>query len=197
VCLLAAACSLQRPIPQARVRRGPAWTAPPSIVLALPAECISAESGACTAAHQAAVDSAARMALEFVGYTLVDSQTVNVKLGERRELTRQAGAYGATSEHREVEVKRVTWEDATLEERRAVIGELEADGILASAITMSMADLVGDRTIEVRLTLSRVSDEQVVWVSRCAVETGDGDLSTEQAIEHATRCALESATLVE
>jgi len=197
VCVLSAACSLSKPIPQARVRRGPAWTAPPSIVLALPAECISAQGDACTDAHRAAVDSAARMALEFVGYTLVDSQTVNVRLGERRELTRQTGAYGATTEQHEVEVKRVTWEEATLEERRAVIGELEADGILASAITMTMPDLVGDRTIEVRLTLSRAGDERVVWVSRCAVETGDGDLSTEQAIEHATRCALESATLVE
>jgi len=196
MCVLSAACSLSKPIPQARVRRGPAWTTPPSLVLALPAECISAEGGACTAAHQAAVDSAARMALEFVGYSLVDSQLVNVRLGERRELTRQSSAYGATSEHHEVEVKRVSWEEATVEERRAVIADLEADGLLSSAITMSAADLVGDRTIEVRLTLARVADEAVVWASRCEVETGDGDLSTEQAIEHATRCALESATLI-
>lgn len=196
-CVLSAGCSLSASTPQARVRRGPAFAQPPSLLLALPAECISAEGEACTAAHRGAVDSAARMALELVGYSLVDSELVNVRLGERRELTRESSSSGVSTEEHEVAVTRVSWVDATLEERRAVIDELEVDGLLSSAITMSRADLVGDRSVEVRVTLSRVGDDEIVWASRCRVETGDGDLSTAQAVEHATRCALESATLLD
>ncbi len=40
----------------------------------------------------------------------------------------------------------------------------------------------------------RLADETLAWESECGVETGDFH-SEPQAVELATRCALESATL--
>jgi hypothetical protein len=179
----AAGCSLASPPPLARVRRGPAFATPPARLLALPADCRASEPDLCRDEDRAAVDSAARMALEFAGYALVDSELVNLRLGLRHE--RDTG----------VEVHRVTWADASADDRRALLDEMEVDGFLWSAISIGPPrGMSWQRTVEVSLRVTRAHDERLVWQSRCAVETGDYH-TTERAVELATRCALESATL--
>ena len=200
LCVGAVACQLSLPPPMARVRRGPGFAPAPTKILALPAVCEAESEGICLVAHQKAVDVTTRMSLEFVGYRLVDSELVNIYLRERVERIRTttAESYGVIrdQETRSVEVAGVGWDQATVEERQRVLGEMGVDGFLASRIVMGpMKNVEGQRTVEIHLVVTRVHDNALVWRSRCAVETGQYH-SIDQAVDLAARCALEGANLL-
>ena len=190
------ACALVPPPPRARVRRGPAFAQPPARVLALPATCQAVEEGVCRLEYPPAVESAARMALEFAGATLIDSELVNTHVRRRREHVQESTGGVWWSRSSQVEVSGITWNEASPDEQRDLARELRIGGFLRSDILIGGArGWSQQRTVEVRLEITRAADGAQVWTSRCSVETGDHH-ATEQALELATRCALDSATLL-
>ena len=189
------ACSLSVPTPLAIVKKGPAFTEPPTRLLALPAVCRSADADQCEPAHAQAVDSAARMSLEFAGYWLVDSELVNRYVLQRNERSNEGRSGASTTEVSEVTVTGTTFSDATPAEQHAMLDDMGLDGLLQSSILMGPArGLSQQRTVQVSLRVIRAKDDRMAWTARCSVETGDYH-STEQAVELATRCALDSAAL--
>ncbi len=196
VAALLGACALNPPPPVAHVRRGPAFDEPPARVLALPATCQAVEADVCRPEYPPAVENAARMALEFAGATLIDSELVNTHVRRRREHIQESSSVGWSSRSTEVEVAGITWNEASPAEQRDLARELRIAGFLRSDILIGGArGWAQQRTVEVRLEVRRAADGAQVWTSRCAVETGDHH-ATEQALELATRCALDSATLL-
>lgn len=189
------ACSLHVPTPLARVTKGPAFDDPPFKLLALPAVCRSADFAQCHPAHEKAVDSAARMSLEFAGYTLVDSEQVNSHTRARIEHTSETRSGTSTEETSEVTVTGTTFGEATPAQQRALMVEMGLDGLLHASVLMGPARGASQqRTVQVQLQVTRIRDDRLAWSTRCSVETGDFH-STEQAIELATRCALDGAAL--
>lgn len=202
-CALAAlavgACSLSPTHPLARVRKGPAFARPPGRILALPARCAPETDEVCRHAYARAVEGAARMSLELDGYTLVDSELINLHMRRRRERLRENLA-GLAALSPVVELSGgLTWADATEEERRALVRDLRVDGFLAADIAIGpMHGMNGQQTIQVRLSVTRVGGLERVWTSRCAIDTGTHVTlyhSVDQAVDRATRCALESVEL--
>ena len=192
---LASACAITTPTPLARVRRGPAYDQPPALLLGLPATCNTATAGGCEPAYQRAVDMATRMAIEYAGYSLIDSERVNLELRQRREHIASSESLGASAEAHEVEVTGSTWADATPAERQALVRELSIDGLLLTTISFGEArGWSAQQTVRVGIAVMLAATDQLVWRSQCSVETGDHH-STTQAIDLATRCALEAATL--
>lgn len=192
LCLAAVGCGLHPPPPLARVRPGPGFGKPPSVVLALPTECD--ESEGCNVGQLRAVDAAARMSLEFAGHRVVDSERVHRHARSRVETITQSSS-GPDSRHVEITVP--AWDDASFAEWIALLREMGIDGVLATRISMGPPNpIYGPETIEVRVELLRLHDRQLVWSSRCLVEMGTVEngrfRSIDQAIEVTTRCALEA-----
>lgn len=185
-----AGCSLTPPIPVAHVRLGPAVASPPQVLLALPSVC-NASSGDCAEQHRNAVAIATRMSVEFGGYTMIDSDRVNLELRQRRERRFTS----ETSDSRTVEITGALWVDATPAEQREVLDSMAIDGLLVVKLSFSEAEGMSQRQqIRVAVELRRVEPAEVVWSSHCTAESGDHH-STAQAIDLATRCALEGALL--
>jgi hypothetical protein len=199
--LAATACSLTTPPPLARIRKGPAFAAPPGRLLALPAACIE-EAGEvcmlgvcaempreCHPGRQEGVEGAARMALEFAGLSLVDSELINARLGDRQERERSSPWLGAVTE---VSLDVTRWGEASEEEREAVLDELSIDGFLESRLALGAPrGMAATRTVEVAVRIVRRSGE-LAWESRCSTLTGDHH-HMERAIDLATRCAIDAA----
>jgi hypothetical protein len=203
-------CPWTAPTPLARVYHGPAFRAPAQTLAALPVVCAT-EPELCTPAHAAAVANATRMTLEFAGYSVVDSELLNAEM--RRRTTKAAVPVAARAPDLEPAAQRnefrpppnaipdesevsggVTWTQASPAQQQDLLGAIGVDAVLQTRVGFGVAHgLSGQRTITVSMTVSRL-DAAVVWASSCDVETGDYH-SNEQAIELATRCALESATL--
>lgn len=185
-----AGCALSQPTPVARVRTGPAFGAAPRTILALPAEC-RPEVSVCKPGHELAVSVATRMSLEFAGYRIFDSERLNVRAGERTERF-----FGDTArEDRAVELTAAAWDQASPAQRAALLADLGIDGLLVSSISIGpRKNSEGQRTIAVTVTLRQASDGSLVWRTRCGVESGRFN-DTDQAIETATRCALEGAAV--
>jgi len=77
-------CMWANPTPVARVQHGPAFGNKPRIVVAMPVTCL-ADPTLCGPSHQRAVAEATRMALEFDGYSIVDSELVNAEMLRRHD----------------------------------------------------------------------------------------------------------------
>jgi hypothetical protein len=124
-------------------------------------------------------------------YALIDSERVNLELLQRRErrLTSE------TSDSRTVEVTGALWVDATPSEQREVLDSMAIDGLLAVKLSFGAPEGMSLRQhIRVAVELRRVEPAEVVWSSYCTAESGNNH-STAQAIDLATRCALEGALL--
>lgn len=209
-CLMAAfgACSLTSPVPVARVQVGPALDQQPRMIVAVPTSCeakgttwrlfgedvpVDNPEDYCGSGSLRAVESETRMALEFAGYRLIDSEVVNVYMRERLEQTLTTGP----GRHKVVEVTSGSWAEASHEERRLLLQEMGVDGILESHLSVSSA--VGAesvRTVELSLTLVSTDERALVWRSRCAAITGRYN-TFDQAVELAARCALEGARILD
>ena len=188
------------PTPVAYVTHGPAFGQPTNPIAALPVTCGFTTMG-CHQGYLVAVASATRMALELGGGSLVDSELLNAELRRRttrtREIhvsTREAGPSSNRVET-EVEQRGLTWLELPPAEQRAFLEELGVISLLTATISMSVPrGMSGLRTVRVQVVLRRLADDTIAWQSECGVETGDYR-SEPQAIELATRCALESASL--
>jgi hypothetical protein len=188
--LALAACSFTTPTPIAYVRRGPAYGQLVTPLAAMPVVCARTTMG-CMPGYRLAVASATRMAIELGGYSLVDSELINAELQRRSTRTRETPAGVTTT----TELTGRTWLDLAPQQQRDLLTAMGIKGLLYATITMGIPQgMASQRTVTVSIALTRLSDEQLVWQSECGVETGDYH-SEPQAIELATRCALESGTL--
>ncbi len=163
----------------------------------------------CSEAQKIAVMIQTRMDLEFAGYAIIDGETVNAEMQKRTLVTRETtngttpivpmvNRYNPappTPDNVTETVSGTTWNDLPLDQQRAILVGMGAKGILTTHITMGMPHgMARQQTVTVALAITRAEDNALAWSSRCSVETGDYN-STERAIQLATRCALESATL--
>lgn len=186
--LAAAGCALSGPTPMARVRKGPAIETPPRTILALPATCEPAGEP-CTEALERAVEAATRMSLEFAGYRLLDSERINVHARVRTERISGRG-------RPIVEISGAGWNQASPAQRADLLAEMGVEGMLAAHIAMGpIENAEGLRTVTVTVRVSRARDGALVWRSRCAAVTGRFH-GLDQAVELATRCAVEGAALM-
>lgn len=179
-------CSFAVPTPIAYVKRGPAFGQQVTPLAALPVQCGAATMG-CLPGYKASVASATRIAIEFGGYTLVDADKINAELQRRTTVTH------GTVETTDLEGR--TWLDLAEPQQRELLAAMGIRGLLHATITMGLPHgMAQQRTVTVAVAISRLGDGQLVWQSECGVETGDFH-SEPQAIDLATRCALESGTL--
>ena len=178
-----AGCQLYPDPAHARVYHGPAYGTHPTTIVALPAQPADCSEEQCRA-----VATAARMSLEVAGYTIVDAELVNAEM-RRRTTTSNTDVH--TAKRTEVEGK--TWQDASPAEQARLVDDIGAEGVLETAIVKSDGDHVYTRRFTVALTM-RTVDGRVIWRSDCADEGGDTK-DERQALESATRCALESVML--
>jgi hypothetical protein len=189
LCLLAA-CKFTPPTPQAYVQHGPAFGQAGTQLAALPVEC-GAQTLGCLPGYKVAVASATRISIEYGGYTLVDSELINAELQRRTSKT----VATADAETTTTEVTGRTWLDLPPPRQRELLAAMGIQGVMRTTIAMTVPlGMAGERIVTVAVVVSRVADEQLVWRSRCSVVTGDYH-SESQAIDLATRCALESGTL--
>ncbi len=169
------------------------------------------ETLSCQPGYQEMVANATRMAFELGGGNLVDSELINAELRLRTTRTQSVvgqGTLGETelgrapsasytneSNSSTSELTGRTWSDLPGQAQRELLAAMGIRGTLRTVITLGVQrGMSGQRTVTVYLGLVRLADESLAWESECGVETGDFH-SEPQAIELATRCALESATL--
>ena len=182
-----------------------------SPLVAVPVSC-EALGPACTPAQEAAVRTATRMELEFAGFHVVDAETLNNELSWRQETTTEvdpvtspANPTGAVrarppgdlpEDPPALSEKTGGFTALPPEQQRAFLLESGVQGVLS--VSISLGPLQGlifpHRDATIAITMTRVNDGALAWYSRCHVDTGKFH-TEELALELATRCALESATL--
>ncbi len=210
-CLLLAGCAFPTAVPQARVRRGPAYAQVVTPLAALPVTCAEVRSrrlpAACTPGRIDAVASAARLALEFDGHGVVDTERINVLARHRTTVTHDEATARPAAPQNPLRPPPssgdsvtmleggATWSDAPADQRSALLAAMGVHGLLAVRITVGPArGASAEQTVTAQVTVSRLAPAQLVWESRCSAETGDYH-SVDQAFDIATRCALESPSL--
>lgn len=145
----------------------------------------------CLPGYLFGVSSATRIALEFAGYTIVDSELINAELRRRSTVTTDT----ASSTETKTDVTGRLWSDLPLLEQRELLTAMGVRGVLRAQVALGTPHgMAAQRTVTVGLSLARLDDDLLVWQTQCDVETGDYH-SEAQAVDIATRCALESATL--
>jgi hypothetical protein len=208
--LLLTGCPWGVPTPVAKVQHGPAFAAPRGLLAALPVACSKITSldsdDLCAPGQLAAVASATRMALEFAGESVIDSERINAELRLRtthteEDLARRAPAGPDTFAPPETGVHEettmtggLTWAELSPPAQEALLATLGADGLIGAELSFGPPrGLSWQRTVGVRVSVRRL-DGALAWRAGCEVETGDYH-TVAQAIDLATRCALESAAL--
>lgn len=179
---LTTGCHYTAPTPQAYVTHGVALRAPITTLVALPVVC-EGFSIRCEPSHQVAVAAAARLGVEYLGYSLIDSDLLNAELRVRRTTQSDENAP-------QEEVSGKTWFDLDTAERRGFLAQIGTHGVLHTSIGTGGPD----RSVTVRLAVTKLEDDALVWQSQCRVQTGDYHDEL-RALELATQCALESMTL--
>lgn len=175
-------CHYTAPTPTAYVTHGVARREPITTLAALPVIC-EGFSIRCEPSHQVAVAATARLGMEYLGYSLIDSDLLNAELRVRRTTETSGGG-------RQEELSGKTWFELDTEERRAFLAQLGVHGVLHTAINAG-----GYRQpVTVRLAVTQLQDDALVWQSECQVATGDFNDEL-RAMDLATQCALESMTL--
>lgn len=179
-------CGFHPDAPLARVHRGPAYGARVDPLAAAPVACTAS---ACNPELLTAIASATRMALEFRGHNIVDTELINAE-ARRRTATAENGT--VTGEKLTTGIPFLELPAAAQLELLASIG---VQGALYTSLDVSPphgADLA--MTVRVTLEVKRLSDNDLVWRSRCSAETGN-QRTLQQAIHAAAECALESEAL--
>ena len=145
----------------------------------------------CLPGYLFGVSAATRIALEFGGYTVVDSELINAELRRRSTVTTE----GTGGSEQTTELTGRLWSDLPILEQRELLAAMGVRGVLRAQVALGTPHgMAGQRTVTVGISLARLDDDLLAWQSQCDVETGDYH-SEPQAVDIATRCALESATL--
>lgn len=206
---LGGGCKFTPPVPIAYVNHGPAYGQSINPIAAMPVRCGTTSMG-CVVGYQVAVANATRMELELAGGSLVDSELINAELRRRTtrtsdtvtpalsnadQLGQRPSTTTAVRSDSTTEVTGTTWVDLPAAEQRALLQEIGARSTLHATVWLGVPHgMAAQRTVTVQVALVRLADQAVAWESECGVETGDYH-SEPQAVELATRCALESASL--
>ena len=211
-----AGCPWTAPTPVARVHHGPGFAAGPRTLAALPVQSTTDDPSLWSPAHGVAVAAATRLMMEFMGYDVIDTELLNAESRSRTTMTVEAlpstpppgdpsRRHGSSSfwqppsspasdDSAMITTDGLAWSSAPPERRLALLAAMGIDGTLATEMAFGRAHgMARQRTVTARLTVARL-DGGIVWQSACDVETGDYH-SALQAIDLATRCALESASL--
>jgi hypothetical protein len=185
-----AGCSFTPPTPRAYVRFGPARDQLVTPLAALPVTCGTTTMG-CLEGYKVAVASATRIAIEYAGFTLVDGERINAELQQRTtQITETADRL-----IEQVEITGRTWVDLEPQQQRDLLTAMGIRGLFRAEVSLGVPrGMAAQRTVTVAVAVTRLADEALAWQSQCSVETGDYH-SEPQAIELATRCALESVSL--
>lgn len=186
-------------------RRGPAHDRPIVRVAALPATCGSLASmdfdrpgeeqsraAECPSLQVEGVDAAVRSALDFRGYRVVDSETINATTLARIEVEERQRAGEHEHMHRRIELRGTRFADATPAMQNAILHDLNAEGLLVTRIWVRAGrGMSARRTVEVMVSLFHLQSGEQAWASRCEVEAG---LELNEApIMEAARCAVRGA----
>lgn len=181
-------CPFHTQPPEARVHHGPAFGRVVDPIAAVPVTCVSmGHVGKCLPEHERAVATATRMALEFVGYAIVDSELLNAE-------TRRRSTKINNGETTTIERSGPSWADLTTDQQRELLGSIGVHGVLRASIILGPPHgAAQQQTITIEVTLTSLLDDVLSWRSRCSVETGDFN-SNARAVDLAARCALEGGS---
>jgi hypothetical protein len=201
------ACATSRPThvtltPQARL--GPAYSTKPARVLLAPPSCGSLQAP-CPRELVESVSTIVASELELRGHSVSARAELVPSPRERAETydesTRTSKTTGPIFEHRHaerttrthVELFGSTYEDLPPAERRALMAESGAGGVVTVRVILGATDGVWspsqDVEVLVRLGVSQTDD--MAWASRC-VARSDEFASVAHAVEHAARCAMKA-----
>ena len=148
----------------------------------MPVTCL-ADPLLCGPSHQHAVAEATRMALEFDGYSIVDSELLRAEMLRRHQTGSRDEVVGGT-----------LFAEASPAEQHQILRDVGADGVVTTTLTISQArGAEAARTVAVEMAVLLL-DGELVWWSQCRAESGYA-ASNEEAIDTATRCAIEGSTL--
>jgi hypothetical protein len=217
--LTAAACAGAPPAPpQGEVAWGPARAARPNRILVLSATCGSVEFH-CPREYVETVDAIVRSGLEFDGYHLVETRDLLAKTRARQETLDTAVSHehatstgvhdgplvpraedtgtvdrSSESEHRTVVLDGSVFEDLAVGERKAVLAEAGADGVVTVRLVVGaeMGMWNPDQGIEVLIKLAVADGDVMAWASRCTSRSGAFQTAN-AALENAARCAVAGA----
>jgi hypothetical protein len=146
-------------------------------------------AGKCPKQALKGADQAIRASLDFHGYTVIDSETVNAVTATRHEVV-VSNEYDTL---KTVEQVGSLFEDATPNEQKEILEELNADALLNARVFVGSSMGVSHRrTLIVQVRLRAVSDGALVWARRCELEIG-GLVTDTIAIEQGARCVSEGA----
>ncbi len=163
-----------------------------------PARVTFTEVEPCGAPNRLAVDTAVRAELEFRGYIIVDDSAVNVITGTRTETsetTTNTTAMGTTTQqHQLAEINGIAFVDASPKDQQAVLDQLGVDGLLTTRIWLGTGRSNGVNgrdmpLVRVQVRLVDAATGQMVWTTRCEVETSDWETLIGR-VGRATQCAL-------
>lgn len=220
IALAASACAGSRPPPVLRpqVQIGPGARVATRRVLVLSASCGSMEFR-CPREYIDTVDGIVRSQMDFAGYALVDPETLRNRTRERHETHDEGTVRTASSsktedkpnwapdrttihsaqsvtetEQHHTELDGPGFQDLTVSERREVLAEAGADGVLVVRVVVGAENGVWapDQHAEVMLKLAVDSGDTMAWASRCMASSNDF-ASVSAALESATRCAVQGA----
>ncbi len=134
------------------------------------------------------------MSLDFQGYPIVDSELLNAESRRRTVKTLQ---HEGDPEPKVVEETSTgkDFQELSTDEQRELFNSIGVLSVLRASVDMGsqgsnvLRPLFGPLTVE--FTLSRLSDDAMVWRTRCTVHTGNSN-TRETALETAARCALDA-----
>jgi hypothetical protein len=183
------------PKPQSNVRFSEAWDRRPLRVVLLPASC-SSVSNACQDEYVGGVAGLVQNELELAGYSTLDAQKLVQSARSRKDVDIELSHFDekVAGVKSLVQVGSV-FEDLSPAGRRALLAEAEAKGIVSVAIQIGTEQgtlHLRQNTVQIRLGLGDGGD--LAWVSRCEASSApNGNPDIEDALEQATRCALDAA----
>lgn len=175
------------------VRQGPSYQQRPVRVVLTPTSCGSVED-LCTDAMVEGTNAYVANELKFAGFAVVDA----VKIA--REARKDETAHEEVRQFGERILRAANsrqhgsiFSELTPTARQGLMERADAQGVVTVGITLGTADGIGPgRTHQVLLRLGVGQEDEMVWVSRCAADSGLYP-DIEQAVDNATRCALGAA----
>lgn len=213
VALLAGCSSVELEPTTSKVIAGPAMGQPIRKVVAVRASCASlstfsrrrgpngqwvdspTNASGCSEEQIDGVDQLVRLALEFRGYAVVDSERVNAVTARRTDVlvveTEQRDDERLTSTRStESVVTGSLFADAPPAVQDQILAELDAEGLLHARILVGAPVARSPRrSIDVQVRLVDVASGDLVWASRCRINVGWE--VNEPAVMKAARCATD------
>jgi hypothetical protein len=160
----------------------------------LPTTCSSVDRQ-CEDEHVSGVTGIVRSELEFAGYSLLDAEKLVLDARTREDVDVELSRFGerVASVKSRVQAGAI-FEDLSPSQRRALLAEAEAQGTVVVSVQIGTEQgtlRMRSNAVQIRAGLADGGD--LAWVSRCeATSSYNNNPGIDQAIETATRCALDA-----